>query len=344
MLTLVAVLLPTLLVLIAFAIQYSYLDLSRVELRTAADAAAEAGARVLGETGSQTQALAAARAAAGRNLVSGEPFQLADADVQFGQVTRFSAADRFQFDSNSTNPNAVRVTAQANRAHIFQVLGADFSIRTRAIAGQSDVDIALVLDRSGSMVYVQDDGSPTHWTNGEPAPNNSRWVKLAQAADVFFDTLANEQPSNEFVSLITYNQAALIENELTDRFSDHSDAIDVYTQAYQDGATNIADGIELGRQSLVSGGFARSWAAKAIVLMTDGIHNTGTISPQDAAAVAAGQGIRIHTITYGDDANQTTMQEVATIGGGSHWHAPNSGALKQVFKKVAAHLPTMIME
>ena len=60
----VALCLPVLLSLIAFAIQLSYRDLARSELRTAVDAAAEAGARKLSDTGSTTQALAAAKDAA----------------------------------------------------------------------------------------------------------------------------------------------------------------------------------------------------------------------------------------------------------------------------------------
>jgi hypothetical protein len=38
------------------------------------------------------------------------------------------------------------------------------------------------------------------------------------------------------------------------------------------------------------------------------------------------------------------MQEVAAIGGGKHWHAPNGAMLKKVFQEIAANLPTMLME
>ena len=340
----VALCLPVLLTLIAFAIQLSYRDLSRSELRTAVDAAAEAGARKLSDTGSTTEALAAAKAAALRNTVGGQGVVLADADVVFGHVSRINELSRFDFTPSNLNPTALRVSTQQQRPHVFGILADNLDVGTAAVAGQIDRDVALVLDRSGSMVYVQDDGTPTNWTAGEPAPSNSRWVKAASGAAGFLSTLANDTPMAEKVSLVTYNGSAAIEDELTFTYSSLNSSIDAYTQSYEDGSTNIADGIEKGRQSLIDNGFGRSWAAKTIVLMTDGIHNTGVITPQEAATVAAGQGIVIHTITYGDDADQAVMQEVATIGGGQHWHAPNSGQLQQVFQEIADNLPTMLME
>lgn len=340
----VAICLPVLLTLVAFAIQLSFRDLARTELRTAVDAAAEAGARKLSETGSTTQALAAAKGAALRNTVGGQGVVLDDADVVFGRVDRANENTRFDFTPSDVNPTALRVSTAQQRPHVFGILADNLHVQTAAVAGQIDRDVALVLDRSGSMVYVQDDGTPTNWTAGEPAPSNSRWVKAANGAANFLSTLENDTPMAEKVSLITYNGAGAIEEELTFSYSSLNSAIDGYTQSYQEGSTNIADGIEKGRQSLSDNGFGRSWAAKTIVVMTDGFHNTGDVTPQQAATVAAGQGITIHTITYGDDADQTVMQEVAQIGGGQHWHAPNSGQLQQIFRDIADNLPTMLME
>ena len=72
-----------------------------------------------------------------------------------------------------------------------------FTVSSSSVAGQINRDIAVVLDRSGSMVYVNDDGSATGWTNGEPAPPNSRWVKVAQASAAFLNTLVTDTPMDE---------------------------------------------------------------------------------------------------------------------------------------------------
>jgi Flp pilus assembly protein TadG len=345
MIVLIAIAMPVLLILVAFAVQLAYMDLTRVELRTAVDAAAEAGARALSDTGEIEAARIAAQDAAQQNLVAGAPFELPDDDVIFGTVVRSDDASRFDFTENSDNPNAVRIATSAQRNQILGVLGGSFfTVNMQAVAGQIDRDVVLVLDRSGSMARVNDAGNDTGWTDGQPAPPNSRWQHAADAAAEFLDTLQNDTVMQEKVGLVTYNGAATIDNDLTFDYSSLVDSIDDYTAAYADGWTNIADGIEKGRQALIDQGFDRSWAAKTIVVMTDGKHNSGSITPQEAATVAAAQGITIHTITYGADAEQTPMQEVAAIGYGQHWHAPSGSALLDVFEEIAANLPTMLME
>ena len=345
MAVLIAITLPVLLALAAFAIQFAYIDLGRVELRVATDAAAVAAARELSESGDVNAALNVAKQAALKNNVAGEPAVLRDADVTFGFVSQTSGSEKYTFAENVTPPNGVRISMQANRNHLFQVLGRDaFDVSNAAMAGQIDRDIALVLDRSGSMVYVNDDGSSTGWVDGDPAPPNSRWMKVASASATFLNTLAQDTPMAEKVSLITYSGSATVDDHLTYSYANINSTIDYISDNYQDGSTNIADGILKGQQSLLDPTYGRKWAAKTIVVMTDGIHNTGTITPLQAATTAATHGITIHTITYGDNADQTTMQDVAAAGGGTHWHAPNSGTLTQVFKEIAANLPTMLME
>ncbi len=345
MAVLIAITLPVLLALAAFAIQFAYIDLGRIELRIATDAAAEAAARELSESGDVNAARAAGKAAALRNTVSGQPAVLADDDLVFGKVSQSEGSEKFVLDETAAIPNGVRVNLQLKRNHLFRVLGRDtFAISNSAMAGQLDRDIALVLDRSGSMVYVNDDGSATGWVNGEPAPPNSRWVKVEMASAAFLNTLDKDTPMAEKVSLITYSSSATTDEDLTFDYSSINSTIEFISDNYQDGATNVSDGILKGQISLFDSTFGRPWAAKTIVVMTDGIHNTGTITPVQAAETAANLGITIHTITYGDNADQTAMQAVAAAGGGEHWHAPNSGILKAVFKEIAANLPTMLME
>jgi Mg-chelatase subunit ChlD len=148
----------------------------------------------------------------------------------------------------------------------------------------------------------------------------------------------------EKVSLVTYADTALVDDNLTFTYTNLIASIDAYSQSYDGGSTNIADGILKGRQTLMDSTYGRSWASKTIVVMTDGNHNAGSISPVQAAQDAATLGIIVHTITYGNDADQAAMQAVANAGGGEHWHAPNGAALNDVFREIAANLPTMLME
>lgn len=342
MAVLIAFSLPVILILVAFAIQTTYHQLTRTELRTVVDAAAEAAARTLSDTGNQNQAIQSAKAAAARNHVGGESCTLYNSDIVFGEVARAEANGRFTFTPSTFGVTGVRVTASEQRPYVFPILRDILSVRASAVAGQTDRDIVLVIDRSGSMVEVNDDGTSTGWAKGDPVPPNSRWVKLVRAAGEFLDEL-EQTPSTERVALVTYNGSSGVDNDLIVDYQFIRDSIDDHTGDYEGGATNIAAGIESARQ-ILSSSTSRSWATKTIVLMTDGKHNRGTVTPEEAAITASGNGMIIHTLTYGDDADTTQMETVSRTGGGSHWHAPNGGQLQSAFREIANTIPTMLME
>ena len=87
---------------------------------------------------------------------------------------------------------------------------------------------------------------------------------------------------------------------------------------------------------------ARPYAAKTMVVMTDGIHNRG-IDPEDVATNLLGSyNLTIHTVTFGDGADQDKMQDVAVIGGGKHYHAATGAELVQIFEEIANNLPTIL--
>ncbi|MGI9515647.1 MAG: hypothetical protein ACR2NP_01260, partial [Pirellulaceae bacterium] len=75
-------------------------------------------------------------------------------------------------------------------------------------------------------------------------------------------------------------------------------------------------------------------------VLTDG--NYTEADPVPAATTAAGQEIVIHTITFSAGADQTTMQSVASEGGGNHHHADNAGDLTAIFQEIAASLTVLI--
>lgn len=91
--------------------------------------------------------------------------------------------------------------------------------------------------------------------------------------------------------------------------------------------------------------------SKVIVLLTDGANNSGRLSPQDAAKLAATLGIKIYTIAIGTPGihsipdprrgtftpvgqqlfDEGTLKEVAAIGNGQFYMAQNLSSLSDVF-------------
>lgn len=93
--------------------------------------------------------------------------------------------------------------------------------------------------------------------------------------------------------------------------------------------------------------------SKVIILLTDGANNSGKLSPQEAAKMAATLGIRIYTIAIGtpgmhripmpdgsmynsgrQEFDEPTLKEVAKIGNGQFYMAQNLDTLEDVFKTI----------
>ena len=109
------------------------------------------------------------------------------------------------------------------------------------------------------------------------------------------------------------------------------------------GNTAIGDGMRAGIPSLLDE-ISRPYAAKTLLVMTDGVHNRGS-DPRDVARDIVSQyDVVIHTITFGAGAEQSTMQAVATIGGGEHFHAADGDALQTVLEEIANNLPTIVTQ
>lgn len=356
-LVLVAILLPVMLILSAMAINFAYIDLCETELYTAADAGARAAGREFGVTRSQTNAVSRGKLVANLNKVSGNGLSLADSDFAFGRSTR-SGLGRYTFDPASTVKNAVQVTARRSQGALDgpislmmpNIIGrSSVNITEVAISTSVEVDIALVLDRSGSMAYAVDEianplvkpnSAPLGWVFCDPAPPICRWRNLVAAVDAFLNEISSS-PMDEQVSLSTYNHIALTDVSLTNNYALIDSGMVPYTNSLCMGATNIGGGIAEGIGSLIYSPSARPQAAKVIVVMTDGMHNWGS-DPVGAAYWAAGSGITIFTVTFANEAEIWRMQEVAAIGGGKHYHANSASDLSAAFQDIARSLPTLL--
>jgi Mg-chelatase subunit ChlD len=362
MLPLVALLLPVLLILCSFVINIAYMELTRTELRIASDAATRAAGYSLAATQDQAQARALARDAASRNKVAGKTTQLSDADIVFGVSRRTSVNQRYDFQPGGRNVNAVSVNARRDAKSLSGVVnlvaptfGAanQFGPAQQAISTQVECDIALVLDRSGSMAYADTESSetmaaagqmpaaaPAGWQFCDGAPPNSRWLALVGAVDVFLNAL-RKSPQMEFLSLVTYSDGARRDLPLSGSYGNIQPALDAYTKSFCSGFTNIHDGIAEGVNSLNDPSTSRPWAVKVVIVLTDGRRTKGD-DPVLAAQKAFAQGMTVYTVTFAKEADIGAMKAVALKGGGEHYHAATDAELKKVFSSIAGKLPLLL--
>ena len=346
-----ALMLPVVLAIAAYAINVVYIELARTELQITIDVSTRAAGRVLAVTRDKAQAIAAAERLMRENPFANEQMNLSGSDLVFGVSTRYSETRRYDFRSGP-NPNAVQIQANGKIKvpMLFPTMGVpiDFRPVKTSISTQAEMDISLVVDRSGSMAFSASENSgnynpaaaPLGWQFGDPVPPNARWLDAVNAVQAFL--LVIEQSSQEeHVCLSTYNSTAKTDVALTSDYFPIESAMDGYSAKFDSGATNIGDGILFGASALGDRKTARAWATRVMIVLTDGIHNTGT-DPLYAAQTAAAENILIYTVTFSDEADTARMAQVAAAGSGRHYHASTGLQLVEAFEDIAHRLPTLI--
>ncbi len=367
---LAAVVITTLIVIGGVAINLTQLATARTEIRLASDAAAKAGAVVLGQTQDPDQARAAARSIASRHEVATMSMNISDIDVQFGNSAK-SEGGNFTFNLNQAPLNSVRVNtriaqdALTSEGTFFLTgfLNPDtFSLDYTSIATRVDHDLCLVVDRSGSMAW---DMSNIEWHYPvdaahpetsiiqnyfqKPHATLSRWAALTRSTEIFFEEL-EDLPIEVKVGLVSYSSnfvfglyesvASTTHNDLTTEYSELIASMNQIGTQELIGNTNVASGMQAAVNVLTGDG-ARITAKGTMIVLTDGIYNQGT-DPSVVAAAAAAANITVHTITFSDQADQEKMIEVASMGGGNHYHAPDEETLREIFAEIAETLPAVL--
>ncbi|MEM7456220.1 MAG: vWA domain-containing protein, partial [Planctomycetota bacterium] len=145
----------------------------------------------------------------------------------------------------------------------------------------------------------------------------------------------------ERVSLTTFASTPRLDLSLQDRYYDiEAQVKDI--RPY--GGTAIGSGMNTGLPSIITGRNSRPFAAKTIVVLTDGDSNTGVHPVTAARNIVAENDVVIHTVTFSRQANKTEMKLVAARGNGRHYHADEGEDLINVFREIANNLPTVLTE
>jgi hypothetical protein len=175
-----------------------------------------------------------------------------------------------------------------------------------------------------------------NYFNKGVAPTTA-WQDLVVAVNAFFDVL-EDTSQEEQVSLASYSSSATLDTLLESDLNIVRNKVD---QLRTGGYTGIGSGMQQGIEGLVHSR-ARPFAAKTMVVMTDGMQNREPWAQPIAQGLMDAHLLTIHTVTFGAGANQADMQEVAAIGGGKHFHAATGEDLVRIFREIANNLPTIL--
>ncbi|MBR3926135.1 MAG: VWA domain-containing protein [Akkermansia sp.] len=218
----------------------------------------------------------------------------------------------------------------------------------------SGIDIMLCCDLSGSMA----ERDMVFTTRDEQNRRRRITVDRLTASQRVIKEFIDARP-NDRIGLVAFAGKARLCSPLT---LDHSMINDVIDQFYvipesshnQGNASTRSgyiaqDGTAIG-SAIASAATRlnerRETKSKVIILVTDGVNNSGTISPTDAARLAAELGIRIFTIAIGRDKqlsdytaqvdlyDEPTLKEIARLTDGNFYRASSGAGLLQAFASI----------
>lgn len=177
-------------------------------------------------------------------------------------------------------------------------------------AKRSPVNIALVLDRSGSM----------------------RGKKMDQAKEAAMMAI-NHLGRNDVVSVVVYNQSVktlVSANWLRDR----KKARALISHMTADGKTALHAGVKSGLREVNK--FLSPSRVNRVILLSDGLANVGPSTPAELAELgrkAGGDGVSITTIGLGLGYNEDLMTRLAGASDGNHAFVEKAEDLVAIFNK-----------
>ncbi len=194
------------------------------------------------------------------------------------------------------------------------------------------IDIVAALDISGSMLAA--DFEPNRLEAAKATAHD--FVAMRPG-----DRIGVTVFSGESFTLVPLTTDHLLLNNLLST---------VHTDMVEDG-TAIGDGLATAINRLRES----DAISKVIILLTDGINNSGVIDPLTAAEIAQLQNIRVYTVGVGSHGavpypfqtpfgtqyreveipvDEKLLQEMAQMTGGSYFWADNQQALEEIYREI----------
>ncbi len=196
------------------------------------------------------------------------------------------------------------------------------------------IDIVIAMDVSGSMLA-----------------RDLKPDRLEAAKRVALDFIDGRP--NDRIGLVVYEGEAFTQCPLT---TDHGVLKTLFSEA-RSGLIANGTAVGLGLATAVNRLRHSDAKSKVVILLTDGVNNTGAVQPLDAAAVAERMGVRVYTIGLGTrgkalspvgrypdgtlhfdyvdvDLDEKTLQSMASLTGGRYFRATDERKLKEIYAEI----------
>lgn len=194
------------------------------------------------------------------------------------------------------------------------------------------IDIVMCTDISGSMQAM------------DFKPN-----RLEAAKDVvkqFIDSRPNDR-----IGLVIFAGESFTQCPLT---TDHGVVVNLLNEV-KEGMLEDGTALGLGLATSVVRLKDSEAKSKVVIFLTDGVNNTGEVSPQTAGEIAREFGVRVYTIGVGTqgqapmpvqtpfgmqtqmmdvEIDEEVLTEIAQLTGGKYYRATNKSSLEQIYQEI----------
>ncbi|NOD63403.1 MULTISPECIES: VWA domain-containing protein [unclassified Ruegeria] len=200
------------------------------------------------------------------------------------------------------------------------------------VVEKSARDVVLALDISGSMDqrdFTSSDGAPTQ--------------RLAAVKDVLRQFIAERQ--GDRMALIIFGTRAFVQAPFTEDLNSLNGFLDQTQVGMAGPNTALGDAIGLGIRTFESSEVDQ----RLMIVLSDGADTSSRMTPVNAAAIAAEEGVVIYTVGVGDpDASGEdrvdldALKDIADRTGGAYFFANDQDALAETYARIDELNPRIV--
>lgn len=194
-----------------------------------------------------------------------------------------------------------------------------------ALASPVFIDKSNPLNRNGIDIVLAIDGSGSMNASGLSEVRETRFKTVQRVVKDFIAKRLNDN-----IGIVLFGDYAFIASPVTYEKEVVSMMVSYLQTGMAGENTAIGEGIE---QSIRALNYSKA-KTKVIILLSDGEHNSGRISPSTAVKLAIQREIKIYTIAVGDDFNPALLMEIAEQTGGESYSAKNEDELQEVYEAI----------
>jgi len=184
-------------------------------------------------------------------------------------------------------------------------------------------DIVLAIDASGSM-------NSSGFDLDDELSQGQRLSRFEITKIVAKDFLLKRYSDN--VGIVIYGDFAFIASPITYEKEIVSDMLSYLTQGMAGQNTAIGEALAMSERA-----FKHSIAkTQVVILLSDGEHNSGTVSPKDALASIKAKNIKVYTVAIGNkgEADAVLLETIAKESGGEFYSALNAKELQEIYQEI----------